>query len=65
MTWFPSLRHAAKFAAGHRESIAGAIYRVSDHRQVSSTALRQDKQMPNTGLAPLDTVTEPAIAWEG
>jgi hypothetical protein len=25
----------------------------------------QDKQMPNTGLAPLDTVTEPAIAGEG
>jgi len=31
----------------------------------SSTPIRQDKQMPNTALALLDTVTEPAIAVEG
>jgi hypothetical protein len=60
---FPSLRHAAKkFAAG--DSIAAAIYRFNDHRQGSSTPIRPDKQMPNTGLAPRDTVTEPAIAGE-
>jgi hypothetical protein len=59
------LRHAAKIrgrAAG--DPIAGAIYRFNDHRQGSSTAIRQDKQKPNTGLAPLDTVTAPAIAGE-
>jgi hypothetical protein len=45
-------------------SIAGAIDRFNDHRQGTSTPIRQDKQMPNTGLALLDTVTEPAIAVE-
>jgi hypothetical protein len=50
-------------AAG--DSIAGAIYRFNDHQHGSSTPIRQDKQMPNTGSAPLDTVTEPAIAGEG
>jgi hypothetical protein len=50
-------------AAGY--SIAGAIYRFNDHQHGSSTPIRQDKQMPNTGLAPLYTVTEPAIAGEG
>jgi hypothetical protein len=46
-------------------SIAGAIYRFNDHRQGSSTPIRQDKQMPNTALALLDTVTDPAIAVKG
>jgi len=45
-------------------SIAGAIDRFNDHRQGSSTPIPQDRQMPNTGLALLDTVTEPAIAVE-
>jgi hypothetical protein len=46
-------------------SIAGAICRFNDHRQGSSTAIRRDKQMPNTASALLDTVPEPAIAVEG
>jgi hypothetical protein len=47
------------------DSIAGAIYRFNDHHHGSSTPIRQDKQMPNTGLVPLDTVTGPAITGEG
>jgi hypothetical protein len=31
----------------------------------SSAMIRQDKQMPNTALALLHTVTEPAIAVKG
>ena len=45
--------------------IAGAIYRFNNHRQASSTPIRQDKQMPNTASALLDTATEPGIAVEG
>jgi hypothetical protein len=47
------------------DTIAGAIYRFNDHHHGSSTPIPQDKQMPNTGLARLDTVSEPAIAGEG
>jgi hypothetical protein len=46
-------------------SIARAIYRFNDHRQGSSTPIRQDKQMPNTALALLDAMTDPAIAVKG
>jgi hypothetical protein len=59
------LRHAAKNsrrAAGG--SIAGAISRFNDHRHGSSIPIRRDKQMPNTAVALLDTVTELAIAVE-
>jgi hypothetical protein len=31
----------------------------------SAAMIRQDKQMPNTALALLHTMTEPAIAVEG
>jgi hypothetical protein len=60
---FVATRGQNSRAAG--DSIAGAIHRFNDHQHGSSTPIRQDKQMPNTGLAPLDTVTEPAIAEEG
>jgi hypothetical protein len=53
-----------KFAAGRRRSIAGAISRFNDHRHGSSIPIRRDKQMPNTAVALLDTVTELAIAVE-
>jgi hypothetical protein len=62
---FPSLRHAANSRRAADGSITRAIYRFNRNRQGSSTPIRQDKQMPNTALALLDTVTEPAIAVEG
>jgi hypothetical protein len=65
MTYFLRCDTRPKFAGAAGDSIAGAIYRFNDHQHGSSTPIRQDKQMPNTGLAPLDTVTEPAIAGEG
>jgi hypothetical protein len=65
MTYFLRCDTRPEFAAGRRRFTAGAIYRFNDHQHRSSTPIRQDKQMPNTGLAPLDTVTEPAIAGEG
>jgi hypothetical protein len=46
-------------------SIAGANCRFNDHRQGSPISIRQDKQMPNTALALLDTANEPAITVEG
>jgi hypothetical protein len=62
MTYFLRCDTRPKLAAAAAgDSIAGAIYRFNDHRQDSSTPIRQDKQMPNTGLSPLGTVTEPAI----
>jgi hypothetical protein len=36
---------------GPPRSIPEAIYRFNDHQHGSSTPIRQDKQMPNTGLA--------------
>jgi hypothetical protein len=65
MTYFLRCDTRPKFAAGRRRFHRRAIYRFNDHQHGSSTPIRQDKQMPNTGLAPLDTVTEPAIAGEG
>jgi hypothetical protein len=64
MTYFLCCDTRSKFAAGRRRSIAGAIYRFNNRRQGSSTPVWQDKQMPNTGSAQLDAMTEPAIAGE-
>jgi hypothetical protein len=50
------LRHAAKIR-GEPPSIS-----VDQGRSIPT---RQDKQMPNTASALLDTVTEPMIAVEG
>jgi hypothetical protein len=60
----PSLRHAAKIRDGRRR-FRRQGNRFNDHRQASSTPFRRDKQMSNTALALLDTVTERAIAVEG
>jgi hypothetical protein len=63
---FPSSRCAAKNRGGppavNRSRQATASTTID---QGSSTPTRQDKQMPNTALALLDTLTEPAIAVEG
>jgi len=64
MTRFLRSDTRPKFAAIRRRFHVGASYRFNDHRRGSSTPIRQDKQMANTGLAPLGTVTEPAIAVE-
>jgi hypothetical protein len=63
---FPSLRHQAKIRGGPpavpspRQAAASTIIDKD-----SPTPIRQDKQMPNTASALLDTATEPAIAVEG
>jgi hypothetical protein len=61
MTYFLRCDTRPKFAGGRRRFHRRAIYRFNDHQHSSSIPIRQDKQMPNTGWAPLDTVTEPAI----
>jgi hypothetical protein len=64
MTCFLHCDTRQKFAAGRRRFHRRGN-RFNNHRQASSTPIRRDKQMPNTALALLDTVTEPAIAVEG
>jgi hypothetical protein len=60
---FPSLRHAAKIRGGPPAVPSpGQATASTTIDQDSSTPVDQDKQMPNTALALLDTVTEPAIA---
>jgi len=54
-----------KFAAGRRGPIAGQATASTVTDKGSSTSIRRDKQMPNTALALLDIMTEPAIAAEG
>jgi hypothetical protein len=63
---FPSLSCAAKIR-GRQLAVRspGQAAASTIIAKGSSTPIRQDKQMPNTGSAPLDTVTEPAIAGEG
>src|SRR5437762_5993903 len=54
-----------KFAAGHPSVPSpGQTTSSTIIDKGSPTSIRQDKQMPNTALALLDTVTEPAIAVE-
>jgi hypothetical protein len=65
MTYFLRATRGQNSRRAAGDAIAEAIYRFNDHRQASSTPIRKGKQMPNTGLAPLDTVSELAIAGEG
>src|SRR5439155_3872800 len=63
---FPSLRCSAKIRGGPPAVPSpgqDTVSTVTD--KDSSSPVRRDKQMPNTALALLDTVTEPAIAVEG
>jgi hypothetical protein len=63
---FPSLQHAAKIH-GRPPAVPSpgqtAASTIID--KGSPISIRQDKQMPNTALALLDTATEPAITVEG
>jgi hypothetical protein len=66
MICFPCCDARPKFAGGPpADPSSGQATASTAIDQGSSTHTRQDKQMPNTALALLDTVTEPAIAVEG
>jgi hypothetical protein len=58
---FPLLRRAAKIRGGSPAVPSPGGLRLNGHHKGSPTLIRQDKQMPNTALALLDTV----IAVEG
>jgi hypothetical protein len=64
MTWFLRCDTRPKIRSGPPAVHRHGDLRFNGHRQRSSTAIGQDRQMPNTALALLDTVTEPAIAVE-
>ncbi|MGA7865841.1 MAG: hypothetical protein WCA23_17940, partial [Stellaceae bacterium] len=65
MTCFLRCDTGPKVSAGRRRFHRRGNLRFNNHRQATSTPIQQDKQMPNTASALLDTVTEPAIAVEG